>query len=52
MIIDTDTREQIQILLRELQGEGKIHVKGRAQAARWYPGSLASDGTREIASEE
>ena len=32
------SRSQIQVLLRELRGEGSIHSVGVTKAARWYPG--------------
>ncbi len=31
------TRDQVQKLLGELKKEGRIHFKGKANAARWYP---------------
>jgi ATP-dependent DNA helicase RecG len=37
------TRDQIQKLLGQLKKEGRIHFKGKAIAARWYPGPLQSD---------
>jgi len=32
------SRSQIQVLLRELRGEGAVHSVGVTKAARWYPG--------------
>jgi ATP-dependent DNA helicase RecG len=32
------SRDQVQILLRELKTEGRIHNVGHTKAARWYPG--------------
>jgi len=34
------TRDQVQKLLGELKKEQRIHFKGKANAARWFPGSL------------
>ncbi len=31
-------RSQIQVFLRELKDEGKIHVHGKTRAGKWYPG--------------
>lgn len=33
------TRDQVQKLLGELKKEQRIHFKGKASAARWFPGS-------------
>jgi ATP-dependent DNA helicase RecG len=33
------SRSQIQVLLRELRGEGSIHKVGVTNAAHWYPGA-------------
>lgn len=33
------SRSQIQVLLRELRGQGAIHSVGVTKAARWYPGA-------------
>ena len=32
-------RSQIQVLLRELRADGKVHTVGATRAARWYPGA-------------
>ena len=32
-------RSQIQVLLRELRADGKVHMVGATRAARWYPGA-------------
>ena len=32
------SRAQVQILLRSLRNEGRIHKIGKTRAARWYPG--------------
>ncbi len=37
-------RSEIQVLLRELAGEGKVHVIGRTRGARWHPGTSVADG--------
>ncbi|MEI6388826.1 MAG: ATP-binding protein [Spirochaetota bacterium] len=36
-------RSQIQVLLRELSEEGRIHHHGATRAARWYPGADSGD---------
>jgi ATP-dependent DNA helicase RecG len=36
-------RSQIQVLLRELRAEGRIHVLGMTSAAKWFPGVVAND---------
>jgi len=36
-------RSRIQVLLRELVRDGKVHVHGRTKAARWYPGAAGGD---------
>ena len=40
-------RSQIQVLLRELKAEGRIHVDGMTSAARWFPGNGESEVTEE-----
>lgn len=37
-VLPSYSRSQIQVLLRELVRENKIHVHGKTQAALWYPG--------------
>lgn len=41
------SRNQVQSLLKELKGAGKIHIVGRTKSGRWYPGQapegIASD---------
>jgi ATP-dependent DNA helicase RecG len=37
-VLPSLSRDQIQNLMRELKGEGHIHVVGKTRAARWYPG--------------
>ena len=34
--LDRNSRNQIQVLMRELREEGRIFCKGRTHAARWY----------------
>jgi ATP-dependent DNA helicase RecG len=41
-ILPSHSRSQIQVLLRELVKEGKIHSHGVTQAARWYSGPKAA----------
>jgi len=36
-------RGQIQVLLRKLRAEGRIHVRDLTRAARWYPGPPSED---------
>lgn len=36
-VLPGHARSQIQVLLRELKREGKIHVVGYTSAGRWYP---------------
>ena len=36
-VLPSHSRSQIQVLLRELVREGKIHSHGLTRAARWYP---------------
>ena len=36
-------RSQIQVLLRELKAEGRIHVRGMTSAARWFPEGVEHD---------
>ncbi|MEK7994386.1 MAG: ATP-binding protein [Planctomycetota bacterium] len=38
-------RSQIQVLLRELRADGKVHTVGATRAARWYPGAPARIAT-------
>ena len=38
-VLPSHSRSQIQVLLREMVKEGKIHAHGITLAARWYPGS-------------
>ena len=40
-VLPSHSRSQIQVLLRELVRENKIHVHGKTQAALWYPGPEA-----------
>ena len=42
-VLPSHSRSQIQVLLRELVKENKIHSHGITQAARWYSGAKASD---------
>ena len=42
-VLPSHSRSQIQVLLRELVKEGRIHAHGVTQAARWYPGAKNSD---------
>jgi len=35
---------QVQTLLRELKEEGKIYVRGKTRAGRWFPSSGGADG--------
>lgn len=46
-ILPSHSRSQIQVLIRELVKESKIHVHGKTQAARWYPGPKKSDCNHE-----
>lgn len=41
------SRNQVQTLLKELKGAGKIHIVGRTKSGRWYPGR-ASDGIASV----
>ncbi len=38
-------RSQIQVLLRELRADGKVHTVGATRAARWYPGAAPAIAT-------
>lgn len=42
-VLPSHSRSQIQVLLRELVREGKIHAHGLTRAARWYPGTEKQD---------
>lgn len=42
-VLPSHSRSQIQVLLRELVREDKIHAHGLTRAARWYPGSEKPD---------
>ncbi len=42
-VLPSHSRSQIQVLLRELVRDGKIHAHGLTRAARWYPGSEKRD---------
>jgi ATP-dependent DNA helicase RecG len=42
-VLPSLTRGQVQILLRELRGEGKVHSVGLTRAGKWYPGSSQSN---------
>lgn len=37
------SRSEIQVLLRELRGEGAIHKTGITRGARWYPGTAREE---------
>jgi len=37
-VLPAHGRGQLQVLLRELRAEGKVHVRGLTKSARWYPG--------------
>jgi ATP-dependent DNA helicase RecG len=37
-VLPSHSRSQIQVLVRELRKEGKIHSKGKTFGARWYAG--------------
>ena len=38
-VLPGHSRSQIQVLLRELRKEGRIHKIGNTSAARWYEGA-------------
>ncbi len=40
-VLPSHSRSQIQVLLRELVREHRIHVHGKTQGALWYPGPEA-----------
>jgi ATP-dependent DNA helicase RecG len=42
-VLPSHSRHQIQVLLRELVKDGQIHIHGKTQAARWFPGPLNTD---------
>lgn len=42
-VLPGHSRPQIQVLLRELVKEQKVHVHGLTRAARWYPGLEGPD---------
>lgn len=42
-VLPSHSRVQIQVMLRELVKEGKIHSHGRTNAARWYSGPKVID---------
>lgn len=42
-VLSGHARSQIQVLLRELSKEGRVHVHGLTRGARWYPGSVGSN---------
>jgi ATP-dependent DNA helicase RecG len=42
-VLPSHSRSQIQVLLRELVKEGKIHSHGLTRSARWYPGPAKAD---------
>jgi len=42
-VLPSHSRSQIQVLLRELIREGKVHAHGLTRAARWYPGPKKPD---------
>jgi len=39
-VLPSLSKKQIQHLLNEMKGEGRVHVRGRTRAALWYPSSL------------
>jgi len=43
-VLPAMSRYAIQWMLRDLRKEGKIRVKGRTKAARWYPTSMKKHG--------
>ena len=36
-------RSQIQVLLREMRGDGLVHKQGQTKGSRWYPGPAAEE---------
>ncbi|MEI8122096.1 MAG: ATP-binding protein [bacterium] len=46
-VLSGHSRSQIQILLREMAKEGKVHVHGLTRGARWYPGMISSNCNHE-----
>ncbi|MCX5868593.1 MAG: putative DNA binding domain-containing protein [Proteobacteria bacterium] len=42
-VLPGHSRSEIQVFLRELIKEEKIHVHGKTRAARWYPGAKQPD---------
>lgn len=42
-VLPSLARSQIQVLLRELVKDGKVHVQGATRGARWFPGAGQSD---------
>ncbi len=42
-VLPQETRETVQGLLRQMQGAGVVHCRGRTRGARWYPGPKPSE---------
>lgn len=37
-VLPATSRNELRVLLRNLRGEGRIHVRGKTRSARWYVG--------------
>jgi hypothetical protein len=46
-VLPAHSRSQIQVLLRELRSDDRIHVHGATRAALWYPGPETEDCNHE-----
>jgi ATP-dependent DNA helicase RecG len=42
-VLPAKSRSQIQVLIRELAEDGKVHIHGHTIAGRWYPGFKSTD---------
>ena len=46
-VLPSHSRSQIQVLLRELRKEGRVHVHGATRSALWFPGPARKDCNHE-----
>ncbi len=42
-VLPTHSRNQIQVLIRELSEDDAVHIIGKTRAGRWYPGPIKND---------
>jgi hypothetical protein len=42
-VLPAKSKRQIQGLLKELQRQGRVYVKGKTNAGRWFPAPVADN---------